>query len=241
MLAFAVTTVTSFETLSPRESDVLDGISRAFFAALDQDGSDFVIGVWGALAIAAACVIACWLRRDAQSAQRERRDLEQRRERIASEAPPRLERRQWARIRANVGMKIVSAGDTSRAPALVLATHDVGAGGLAFFSGEALQRGMRLRLTLDLGERSPLAVRAVVVRANPPSRAGGASLVAAKFSEIDAATRERLVGWVAAEQRREIAHARRGRLCACCERPLADGAEDMHPTCAARAELDQAA
>lgn len=241
MLAFAVTLVTSFATRSPRESDALDGISRAFFAALDQDGSDVVIGVWGTLAIAAACVIARWLRRDAETAQRERRDLEQRRERIASEAPPQLERREWARIGATVAMKIVRAGDTLRAPALVLETHDVGAGGLAFLSGEALRRGTRLNLTLDLGERRPLAVRAVVVRVSPPSRAGAPSLVAAKFSEIDSATRERLVRWVVAEERREIAHARRGRLCACCERPLADDAEGMHPTCAARAELDRAA
>jgi hypothetical protein len=241
MLAFVVTTVASLEALSPRESDVLDGISRAFFAALDRDGSDFVIGVWGALALAAAYVIAGWVRRDAQSVQRERRDLEARRERIASEAPPRLERREWARIGANVSMKIVRAGDTPRAPALALSTHDVGAGGLAFFSDEALRLGTRLSLTLDLGERRPLAVRAVVVRVSPPSRAGAASLVAVKFSEIDSATRERLVGWVVAEQRREIAHARRGRLCACCARPLADGAEDMHPTCAARADVKQAA
>ena len=40
--------------LSPGESDTLDGISRAFFAALDQDSSELVLGVWGTLALAAA-------------------------------------------------------------------------------------------------------------------------------------------------------------------------------------------
>lgn len=241
MLAVVVTTFASFDRLSPGESDALDGISRAFFAALDRDSSDFVLGVLGTLALGAAYVVAGWLRRDAESAQRERRDLEARRERIASEAPPRLERREWVRIPANVAMKVMQPGETPRARPLALGTHDVGAGGLSFFSAEPPQPGSRLRLALDLDGRTPVAVRAVVVRVSSPPGPGAPSLVGVRFAEIDSTTRETLVKWIVAKERRGIAQARRGRLCACCERPLADGAEEMHPTCAARMHGKQAA
>ena len=241
MLAFAVTTLASFEIVSPRESDVLDGISRAFFAALDRDGSDVVVGVWAVLALAAACVVAGWLRGDAQSAQRERRELEQRRERIASEAPPQLERREWVRIPANVEMKVVPTSAPRPTLAETLRTNDVGGGGVSYFSDVAPRCGTRLSVTLDLGQARPLAVRGAVVRVSPADGAGGRSLVAVKFGEIDSATRERLVTWIAAEERREIIEARRGRLCEGCERPIAEGAADMHPTCAARADVNQAA
>ena len=227
--------------LSPGESDTLDGISRAFFAALDQGSSELVLGVWGTLAVAAAYVVVGWLRGDAQVEKRERRELQRRRERIASEAPPRLERREWVRIPAKVKMKVAAASTGPLSPALTLKTNDLGGGGVSFFTDRAPRRGARLSLSLDLGERRPLAVRGVVVRVNPPPRPGAPSLVAVRFAEVAAGTRERLVHWIVAEERREIIVARRGRLCACCERPLADGPEDMHPTCAARMATKQAA
>jgi hypothetical protein len=241
MLSVVVTAVLSFEGSSPNESAVLEGISRAFFRALDEDSSAFVMGVWGALGVAAAWVIAGWIRGDALSRQRERRELEQRRERIASEAPPRLERREWLRVPATLTMKVAPVSASPLAPAEVLETCDVGGGGLSFLSDRPPRRGARLRFTLDLGERRPLAVRGAVVRVSPPRQSGAPSLVGVRFAEVDDATRERLVMWVAQESRRGIIAARRGRLCAGCERPLADGADDMHPTCAARLDHKQAA
>jgi len=241
MLAVLVTTVLSREGQSPGESEVLDGISRAFFAALDRDGSGEVIGVWCALVLAAAYVIVGWLRGDAQSQQRERRELEARRVRIASEAPPRLERREWARIPANVAIKVAPTSAGPRAPVTELETHDVGGGGLSFLSEEPPRRGTRLSFTLDLGERRPLAVRGVVCRVEPPRHPGAPSRVAVRFSEISAATRERLIMWIAQRSRLQIIEARRGKLCAGCDRPVADATESMHPTCAARMDVKQAA
>jgi hypothetical protein len=226
---------------TPRESEVLDGISRAFFAALDHDGSGLVAGVWGALVLAGAYVIIGWLRGDARSEEEERRELEARRVRIASEAPPRFERRASVRVGSRVEMKVTPAG-SPRGPVHVVETHDVGRGGLSFHSEEAPAHGARLRFTLDLGDAKALAVRGTVVRVSPPRHAGARSLVAAKFVDVDSATGERLARWIAEEERREIVVARRGKLCACCERPLADGVSDMHPTCAAaRAAMKQAA
>jgi hypothetical protein len=241
MLAALVTAVLSLETSSPRESAILDGISRAFFAALDEDGSAFVIGVWGVLAVAAAWVIAGWLRGDAQSLLRERRELEQRREQIASEAPPRLERREWLRVAANLTLKVVPVGASPQEPAEILETHDVGGGGLSFLTPVPPRRGTRLKFTLDLGERRPLVLRGSVVRVGAPRLPDASSLVGVKFGEVDAATRERLIMWIAATSRREIAHARRGKLCAGCDRPLAEGTDSMHPTCASRVDEKRAA
>lgn len=230
-----------FSLVSPNESAVLDGISRAFFRALDEDSSAFVIGVWGVLGVTAAWVIAGWIRADAERRLRERRELEQRRERIASEAPPRLERREWLRVPANLTMKVAPAGASPQAPTEVLETNDVGGGGLSFLSDRPPRRGTRLRFTLDLGERRSLAVRGAVVRVSPPRQPGAPSVVGVKFGDVDAVTRERLVMWVAQESRRAVIAARRGRLCTGCDRPLADDGEDMHPTCAARLDQKQAA
>jgi hypothetical protein len=241
MLA-VLTTAVSFATSSPGESAMLEGISRAFFRALDEDGSAFVIGVWGVLGVAAAWVIVGWLRGDAQTERRERRELEQRRERIASEAPPRMERREWLRVAASLTMKVAPAGASPQTPVEIMETEDVGGGGLSFLSSAPPRRGTRLRFTLDLGERTPLAVRGSVVRVSPPRGGAGApSLVAVKFGEIDSATRERLVMWIAARSRREIARARRGKLCEGCDRPLPEGTDSMHPTCASRADVKRAA
>src|SRR4051812_3724874 len=209
--------VSRSEMSSPGESEMLDGISRAFFAALDRDVGTFEIGVWCALGVAASWVVVSWIRGDAQSEQRERRELAQRRERILSEAPPRLERREWLRVSARVPMK-TEAGMTE--------THDVSGGGVSFLSDRPPVQGTRLRLALDLGADKPVAVRGNVVRVSPPRQPNGPSLVAVKFSAIDASTQDRIVRWVVEEARREVVVARRGRLCASCERPLADGVEE---------------
>jgi hypothetical protein len=123
----------------------------------------------------------------------------------------------------------------------VFETQNVGGGGLAFLSDKPPARGTHLDVTLDLGAGRPLVLHGAVIRVDPPCSPEAPSLVAFRFGDVEPATRERLVRWIAEEEVREIAEARRDRLCACCGRPLADSHEEMHSTCAARVAASTAA
>jgi hypothetical protein len=228
--------------LAPNDPDVLQGISGAFVATLDREGSGAVIAVWVILVCTGAVVVVRWLRSDARRERRERRALEKRREAVAAEPPPRLERREWVRVPAHVAMSVARAAETGvRAHVDLFETQNLSGGGVAFLADHPPACGTRLELTLDLGTARPLAVYGVIVRVDPPHSPEAPSLVALKFGNLAPAIRERLVKWIATEEVREIALARRGRVCACCKRPLADSHEEMHSTCAARVAKTAAA
>lgn len=239
MLAIVVATAPGVPPSS--ESDALQGISGAFFRTLDREGSGVVIAVWVVLALAAAIAIARWFRSDARRAHREQRALEERREVIAAEPPARVERREWVRVPAHLDMKVSRDEATPRAHFDVFETQNVSGGGLAFLCDKPPARGAWLDVSLDLGTARPLAIRGAVVRVDPPALPQAPSLVALRFIEVEPATRERLIKWIAEEEVREIAVARQGRLCACCKRPLADSHDEMHSTCAARMAAESAA
>lgn len=219
---------------SAGQADTLRGISEAFSSALDRNASRGVGGILTVLAVALAFAIVRWVRREARRRRGEPPALDEAREAIASKPPPRPEHREWVRVPGHLRMTVLRTGANPRAHFDVFETQNLGGGGLAFLSHAPPARGTPLAFTLDLGERRSLAMRGVVVRVDPPPTPDSPSLVVLKFGEVDNATREHLMKWIAAEEVREIAEARRGHLCSRCSRPLADGAAEMHSTCAAQ-------
>jgi hypothetical protein len=232
---FAVVSFIARAPASTRDAEALDGIRQAFFTALARDGSPGVVVAM--MLVIALLVVASvrWLRREQRREQRERLVLEEQHQAACAEASAHLERRAWVRVPGHLAMTVVR--ETTPRPRFdTFETQNIGAGGLAFLAHEPPRTGTRLEFTLDLGERSELGLDGVVVRVDPSPTAStdAASLVAVRFGAIGNAAREHLMKWIAEEEVREIAETRKGRPCAVCGRPLADNANAMHSTCAAR-------
>ncbi len=230
---FALVIAASAGPTSPGESQALHGIREAFFAALEQDRSPGVIALMAIMFVALVVASVRWLRREERREQSEHAELEERRRIVASMAPTRVERRAWVRVPGHLTMTVFH--DAAPRPRVdTFETQNVGAGGLAFLTHEPPRMGHRLEFSLDLGEKTGLSLHGVVVRVESPPATDAASLVALRLGGIDSRAREHLMKWIATEEVREIAEARRGRACARCGRPLADSAFEMHSTCAAR-------
>jgi hypothetical protein len=236
MLATLAVAALLFDPSPPGDSGVLEGISRAFVSSVDHNGRATLFAVVGAvLAAAVAVAMVLWLRREAAREHEAQSVLDEEHRVAISEPPARRERRQWVRVRAQRAMAVLQSPEGKRARYDVYETQNLGGGGLAFLTHKPPLKGTPLDFTLDLGERSPLPMRGVVIRVEPPPAPEAPALVAVNFGVIDNATREHLVQWIAKEEMRAIAEAHAERVCTCCHRPLADGAAEMHTTCAERA------
>jgi hypothetical protein len=164
---------------------------------------------------------------------------EAQRETALSEAPAGgeyRERREWVRVRAHLRMRLQHTDAHQRSFNEDCETRNIGGGGVAFLSRTPPGPGFPVHFTLDLGEKWPISLQGVVMNVEPPQDPDSPSLVAVKLGPITPADREHVVRWVTNEETREIAEAHRGRLCSRCGRPLADGAGEMHSTCAAVAK-----
>lgn len=221
--------------MEPAESstDVFRGISDAFSAALHHTiVPPVAVAVVSALVFASAThLIIRWIRRDGERA-REQQAREKQRLRIA--ALSARERREFVRVPARLPFSVPPSAPRGR-PSL-FETHDVSGGGLSFRSRTPPAIGTKLQLVLDLprdqGRARELEMDAEVVRIQPSTAPADSALVGLAFRDLTTSTRETLLQWIAAEERRDIAARQRGPVCSVCHRPLAEGDATMHPTCA---------
>ena len=54
----------ALETQKPEESDVLQGISRSFFASLERDGGGAIPAVLAGILLAVGVAVVVWLRKE---------------------------------------------------------------------------------------------------------------------------------------------------------------------------------
>jgi hypothetical protein len=212
------------------ERDTLDGIGQAFSAAMAHDGGPIVVVVVAILVLAMAGWLFFWLLRETRRERSEQGALDARHEAARSTGSVVTQRREWLRVPAHVHMTVQHAQGGQRFWYEESETQNIGGGGVAFLSRTPPPPGCPVHFTLDLGERTPVSLRGVVVRVEP-STPGKPSLVALKFGPCTAGEREQVVRWVAQEQESENEVARQGRPCPFCGRPLADEAMEAHSTC----------
>ena len=214
-------------------SDVFRGISDAFESALHHAvvPTTFTM-VLAALVVAGAFALVRRIRRESAAARAERIAREEERLRIASTMPP--ERREFVRVPVHVPLTIPHGTVAHGRPSHV-ETEDLSGGGLSFSSKAPPPLGSKLALVLDLGDQE-LAMQGEVVRIAPSQKPAGPALVGVAFRDIETATREELIQWIAAEEIREIAAKRRGPVCSICGLPLAEEDATKHPSCATAAE-----
>jgi hypothetical protein len=216
---------------APSQTETLDRIGRAFFAALDRDGGPVPSVALAVTVVVLFVWLVRWVQREARRDRVEREALDAEHERALSEMATGSERRRWFRVPAQLRVRVQGEDRRHRPRHEDCETRDVSEAGVAFLSHTPPAPGRPLRFTLDLGDKRPLSLQGVVVRTEPPPAAGAASLVAVTLGPFALGDRERLAQWVAREEAREIAQMRRGPVCAVCGRPLADGAGEVHPTC----------
>jgi len=224
---------------SSTPADVLDGIGQAFQATVGS-AAGVVFGVLALLAgVAVLVVLVRWVRRESQREQHEQEELDARHEEAVARASRNSDRREWVRVPAHRRM-VLQRADNRRGRASFVyeecETQNISGGSIEFLSFSPPAEGVPLQFTLDLGEKRALPLRGAVVRIEPANKPGAPSLVAVKLGPVTAAERERVVRWVRKEELRDLAQARRGRLCTCCLRPLAEDAGEMHTTCASGKE-----
>jgi hypothetical protein len=223
----------SLLVVPPNEASAeLDGIGHAFFAALDRDhGGPLVAAVTVALAVAGVVAVVRWLKREAETEQQLRAALEARHRAALMEASAKRDQREWIRVATRVAMKL-TYGSNAHIVKESCELRNLSAGGGAFTSERPPPPGHAVEVALDLGGPRPLTVSGIVVRVEPPTSSGEPSVVGMRFRDLPAPALEEVHRWVIHEQARELAEKRRGRICAMCQRPLADADGDTHPACA---------
>jgi hypothetical protein len=217
----------------PNEASAeLDGIGHAFFAAVDRDhGGPIVAGVMVALAVVGVVAVVRWLKREAETEQELRALLEARHRAAIAEASTNRDQREWVRVATRVAMKLTYERN-AHVVKESCELRNLSAGGGAFTSERPPPPGQTVELALDLGGPRPLTVSGVVVRVEPPTSTSEPSVVGMRFRDLPPRTLEEVHRWVIHEQARELSAKRRGRICAMCQRPLAEADGDMHPACA---------
>jgi hypothetical protein len=212
-------------------SPELDSIGEAFFSALERDrGGPTVAGIGTAVAAVLFLVVIRWVRREAAREEIERVALEARYRAARKEADSHRDQRDWVRVASKV-QATVSYPCGTRTIREESQTRNLSAGGGAFTSLRPPAVGHTVDVALELGERRPLRLQAVVVRVEPPRRVGEPSVVGLRFLSVAARVHEKVVRWVTREQCRVLAEAQRGRVCLVCHRPIAGSRGDTHPAC----------
>ena len=153
----------------------------------------------------------------------------------ASTMPP--ERREYVRVPAHVPLTIPESS-VHHGRATHVETEDLSGGGLSFRSKAPPRLGSKIDLLLELGDHE-LSMHGEVVRIAPSQKPADPAIVGVAFRDIETATREEVVKWIAAEEIREIAAQRRGPVCALCGLPLAEPNATTHPSCATAAATSQ--
>jgi hypothetical protein len=229
-------TIVAHPPVVPSETEVLDGIGRAFFGTLEHDGGLGFQLAAGVVVLALLTLLVRWVRREALLERIAQEALDARHAATMSETGIGDERREWVRVPAHVQLAVRREHGHHGPFYEPCETENLSGGGLSFFTRTPPALGASLQFTIDLGERSTLPLEGIVVRIEPPRGEGGAQLVAVKLDPITSREREHVIRWVAHEEVREIADARRGRLCVVCRRPLADDAGEVHTACATAVE-----
>jgi hypothetical protein len=220
-------------------SSTLEGIGNAFSSAVAAH-SPVAIGFF----VVVGLVLTVTFLRGRRARAIVEEDLaraEEEREKLhlaaIAELASRKERRQWVRVPASLQLHLAYLDTHQRLHLRDYETLNVGGGGVAFLSHDRFTVGTHLDFKLDIGEGRPLALPGVIGRIEPGPTAEAPSLVVLELRDIDNATRERLIKWVAKEEVREIAEAHLGRRCSLCQRPLADTSlAESHETCGAHAD-----
>ena len=214
---------------SPSQSEKLDDIGRAFFAAVDRDGRPAFVLIAAVVVLALIAGLVYWVLRDVRRDRIEQSARDSRHEATMSMLPASGgEGRKWARVAAHLPMS-VQHPDGQRFWYEDCKTLSISAGSVAFLSSIPPAPGCPIDFMLDLGEKERLPLRGVVERVEP-SNDGATALVAVKLDPSMTTERERVVRWVAHEEQRELALAHRGPVCPVCGRPAEHGA--VHSTCA---------
>jgi len=189
----------------PAQTPTLQGIGSAFFATLDRDGGPAfaLVCLLGSLAVVA---LLRWVSREARQERGEQEALDARHLAALADAADH-DRRAWARVPAHVHLTVQHPDrQHHRFYYEDCETRSVSAGSLEYVSPTPPPSGAPLRLSLDLGDKWPLSLRGVVLRAAPV--ASGSSLVVVQLGPITPADREHLARWVTHEQVRELAQLR---------------------------------
>jgi PilZ domain len=218
--------------VDPSETEILDGIGRAFATTLQRDGGLGFQLAAGVVVLALFVLLLRWVRREVLAERIARQVLDARHSAVMSQAGSDDEQREWVRVPAHLHMAVRHERSHHRPVYESCETENIGGGGLAFSTRTPPALRARIQFTLDLGERTSLPLRGIVVRVEPPAAVAAAHLVAVELGPITGAEREHIVRWVAHEETRELRAAHRGRLCVVCKRPLADGATERHSGCA---------
>lgn len=217
--------------LTPSEMDTLDRIGAAFHSRLDRDGAAPVVVILGLVTLILVALFVRWIRREAREDGLEREALDARHRVAMSTTPPPGKTRRWVHVPAHLRLSLHRTSEHGRVMYEDYETQSVSAAEVAFLSRTHSAKGSSLWFTLYLGEKWPLSLRGVVSSVEPSSAAGGASLVTVTLGPISNLDTEHLVRWVAHEDGRRVADARRGRVCAVCGRPLVDDKAEKHATC----------
>jgi hypothetical protein len=222
---------------SSTETVALDGIAHAFFSTLDRDGGPRLELAGAVVVLVLLALLVRWVRRDSLRDRVKQDALDARH--TAAIAVVGHEQRHWVRVPARLRLAVKHEPAHHLPFSEHCETVNLGGGGLAFSTQAPPEAGVPIQFALDLGEKRPLALEGVVVRIEPLASTGAGYLVAVKLGPITAGAREEIIRWVAHEETREIAEARRGRLCSICRRPLAEDAGNVHSACAERVVNEQ--
>jgi hypothetical protein len=217
---------------TPSRTDILDGISQAFFTTMSRDGSPRFLVLAAVLTATLLVWLLYWLRRETRRERLEQEAIGTRHEVAMSQVLASGAQRKWVSVAAHRPISVQHQGRGGRIWYEECETQSLSGDLVAFYSKVPRAPGLPLHFAVDLGEKSPLQMRGVVARVEPPAVPGGPSLLEVRLGPITDRDREHVVRWVTVEEEREIAKTRRGPLCASCGRPVADGAEGMHSTCA---------
>ncbi len=213
----------------------MDAIGRAVLASLEHNGGPAFSVPALAILAALGVLLVRWVRRDvtAERAEQEKRDALH--SVALSEVREGRNRREWVRVPAQVPMTLQHADVRRSLFFEECETVDLSGGGVSYRTLSPPVPGDCLEFTLNLGEPRPMSLRGIVVRVEAARSAEVASLVGVRLGPLRDKDREHLVRWVAREERRGLAEARRGSPCAYCGRPTEDASMQVHPTCAERA------
>jgi hypothetical protein len=223
-------------TAPPTFSDTLQGIGDAFNDAVTRNGGAGMAVATALLAGVVALAVFRWVRRDVRAEELERTARDARHEAAVSVAPlplPADGRPHWAQVAVHLRLGLLRTAAHGRVLCEDVETQSLSAGEVSFLSHAPPVPATVLELALYLpGEGWPLALRGVVGPVDGPPAPDAPSLVAVKLGPLTGRESERLARWVAQEDLRQVAQMRRGRVCTCCHRPLADDSAPMHGTCA---------
>jgi hypothetical protein len=215
----------------PSKAETLDQIGAAFRAALERDGSVSVVAALSLVSLVLVALTVRWIAREARKDRIERQALDARHVAVMSSLPPRTEQREWVVVPAHLRLSLHRTTEHGRVVYEDVESQSVSAGSIEFLSHAPPAKWDAIWFTLFLGEGWPLSLRGVVESVESSAVPRAAALVTVKLGPISNLDREHLVRWVAQEDARRIAEARRGRVCAVCERPLADDRAKTHATC----------